>query len=229
MRERFRIDCHVHTSRHSACSSMSPEQACAAAVARGLHALVLTEHHYQWSADELADLAQEFPALHLYAGAEITLAEGHDVVVIGDAARLDLPHGCPLAMLAKALAPVRGQVFAFVAHAFRWADAVTPEAADVFHWADGLEMNSINILRSSWRWRDGRLQPANRRLYDAALADYGLVPLYNSDAHHSQSLGCIAGELPGALPADAAGLAALLRREREQEWQNADALAAYLY
>lgn len=229
MRERFRIDCHVHTSRHSACSSMPPEQACAVAVERGLHALVLTEHHYQWTAEELADLGQKFPTLHLYAGAEITLAEGHDVVVIGDAVRLELPHGCPLAVLAEMLTPVRAQVFAFVAHAFRWADAVSPEAEDVFRWADGLEMNSINILRSSWRWREGRLQPANRFRYDAAQADYGLVPLYNSDAHHAQSLGRIAGELPGAPPADADGLAALLRRARQQEWQDATALSAYLY
>jgi len=229
MSRRFRIDCHVHTSRHSACSAMSPEEACAAAVARGLHALVLTEHHYQWRPAEMDALRRAFPGLALYSGTEITLAEGHDVVVVGDAVRLDLLPGCPLVLLAQALAPARDRVFAFVAHAFRWSDRVTPEAEPVFRWADGLEMNSINILRAAWRWREGRLEPESAPLYADAARDYDLAPLFNSDAHRTAAIGCIAGELPGAPPADEAALAALLRQAGETESQEASRLAAYFY
>lgn len=225
----FRIDCHVHTSRYSACSSMSPEEACATALQRGLDALVLTEHHRQWRERELEALRRAFPGLILYTGAEITLAEGHDVVVVGDATRLELAPGCPLADLERAIAPVREQFFAFVAHAFRWADAIDPEAEAVFRWVDGLEMNSINILRSAWRRREGRLEPENAELYAAAASDYGLTPLFNSDAHHVSAVGCIAGELPGRPPDDVSGLALLLRRATQTQIQDASCLAAYFY
>lgn len=225
----FRLDCHVHTCRYSTCSSMSPEEACSAALARGLDALVLTEHHRQWRPRELETLRRAFPGLALYTGAEITLAEGHDVVVVGDAARLELAPGCPLADLDRAIAPVRKQVFTFVAHAFRWADTVTPEAEAVFRWADGLEMNSINILRSAWRRREGRLEPENADLYAAASSDYGLLPLFNSDAHHVSAVGCIAGELPGQPPDDVSGLALLLRNAMQTQIQNSSCLAAYFY
>ncbi len=229
MARTFCIDCHVHTSRHSACSSMSPDEACQVALARGLGALVLTEHHYRWTTAELDELRRAHPGLALYPGVEITLAEGHDVVVIGDALPLDLAHGCPFALLADTLAPARGAFFAFVAHPFRWTDAVLPEAEAVFRWADGLEMNSVNVLRGAWRRRDGLLESADAELYEAAARDYGLLPLYNSDAHHVAAIGCIAGELPGSPPGDAAGLAALLRQSPQVQLQDTHRLSSYFY
>jgi len=229
MARTFRVDCHVHTSRHSACSSMSPDEACQAALARGLGALVLTEHHYRWTTAELDDLRRAHPGLALYPGVEMTLAEGHDVVVIGDALPLDLPHGCPFALLADALAPARHAFFAFVAHAFRWTDDINPEAEAVFRWADGLEMNSINVLRGAWRRKNGLLESSDAALYADAARDYGLLPLFNSDAHHVAAIGCIAGELPGTPPEDAAGLAALLRQSPQVQFQDIQRLSSFFY
>ena len=52
------IDLHLHTRRHSACSIIDESRLIDRAVKAGLDGLVITEHHYQWTPEELAALRQ---------------------------------------------------------------------------------------------------------------------------------------------------------------------------
>lgn len=225
----MRIDCHVHTARHSACSDIDPAQACGLALARGLSGLVFTEHHHQWEECELECLRQDFPGLGLYTGVEITLAEGHDMIVITDAVRLTLPPFSPFSALRAALAPVRERAFCFVAHAFRYANRLEPRAKPLFEWADGIEVLSVNILKTGWEWREGRCLPDNERLYQAAATRFGLKPVFTTDAHRDFVIGSIASDLPGPTPQDTDALVALLKRETPREFQDRRLLGAFLY
>ena len=53
----MRFDHHLHTAKHSPDSNMDPWELIHHARAIGLDGIVITEHDYQWEADELADLA----------------------------------------------------------------------------------------------------------------------------------------------------------------------------
>ncbi len=78
------IDIHVHTRRHSQCSHIDPERLIRQAVRAGLDGLVITEHQYQWSTDELAALAAKShdPHFLLLAGFEYSTIQG-DLLVYG--------------------------------------------------------------------------------------------------------------------------------------------------
>lgn len=86
------FDLHVHTSRYSACSALPPEQLLAAAHARGLDGLVITEHDHVWAAAELDELLEAAgrPPLLLFAACEIRAAlddqSTGDLLVYGVAA-----------------------------------------------------------------------------------------------------------------------------------------------
>ena len=77
------IDLHTHTRRYSLCSILSPDKLCEVAVARGLNALVITEHHHQWSKDEIAVLQARHPAIKLYAGVGSVVVEVNGVRPVG--------------------------------------------------------------------------------------------------------------------------------------------------
>ena len=51
-----KFDHHLHTSRHSPDSILDPDDLIDEARKCGLDGVVITEHDYQWEADELADL-----------------------------------------------------------------------------------------------------------------------------------------------------------------------------
>ena len=112
-----KFDHHLHTSRHSPDSIISPQVLIARARAVGLDGVVITEHDYLWKPDELAELAARAGDLMVFAGAEVSTREGHFLVYgLPD---LDLaPCGVGLAEL---LEVVRRHDAAIVAaHPFRW-------------------------------------------------------------------------------------------------------------
>jgi len=80
----LRIDLHVHTRRYSPCSYINPDLLIRQAVRAGLDGLVITEHHYQWTPDELAALAASSYEAHflVMAGFEYATARG-DLLVYG--------------------------------------------------------------------------------------------------------------------------------------------------
>lgn len=224
----MRIDCHVHTARYSACSRLDPERACKLALARGLDALVFTEHHRLWPRLELSWLAAGHPGLALLTGVELTLAEGYDLVVISGAARPQMPSYPAFSAVVEVLAGVREQVFAFVAHPFRYDPELTRELAAILSWADGIEADSVNVLRAGHHLKAGRYRPDCADLVAQVSASFGLVPLYNSDAHVETALGAVANDFPGESAGDEDALVRLLRRSRPEEHQDPALLARLL-
>jgi predicted metal-dependent phosphoesterase TrpH len=77
----MRIDLHLHTTRHSPCSSMSPDDLMIAAKEAGLDAVCIPEHNRMWSADEARALSRQHNLLVL-RGMEVTTTGG-DVLVFG--------------------------------------------------------------------------------------------------------------------------------------------------
>lgn len=228
----MRLDCHTHTRRYSACSSLAPEELCRLALARGLDAVVFTEHHHQWSREDLELLETAHPPLRLYAGMELTLAEHYDVVLIAPPALLtEHCPGCPglsLTEVARGLAPVRSQVFAFVAHPFRYSCDIPNELMDILHWVDGVEVNSVNLLKYNHTLHQGVVAPTNWACYAHALALVPRIALYNTDCHHPPGVGVLANELPAPPPEDEAALVQLLRTTPIAQWQHTTALRAML-
>jgi hypothetical protein len=224
----MRIDCHVHTSRYSGCSSIEPEELCELALERGLDALVLTEHRVRWAQDELDELRRRFPTLTLYSGVEISLRENHDVVCIAPPELDRFPPYPDLAELMKFVAPARDKSFLFVAHAFRYESEITPELSLVLRAVDGIEMNSVNVIKRQLLRRGDRFLSSNHRLYETAQQRHGLTPLFNSDGHHPLAVGSISSEFPEPAPPDEAGLAELLKRSAAVERQDKKLLAAFM-
>ncbi len=219
------VDCHIHTRAYSACSRIDPEELCSTALERGLGGLVITEHHRWWPEKKLDRLRNGFPGLRIWNGIELTMAEGYDIVLIGP--QLGQTPSLFLSMdaLLRLLGRLRAVSFLFVAHAFRYVQSMTPQLELLLGLVDGLEMNSVNILRQSSRRQDGLIQPGVGHLYTQALDVYGLAPLFNSDAHVLGAVGAIAGEFDFASPPrDEIELARALKSEISLQKQRADLL-----
>ncbi|MBG0775494.1 MAG: PHP domain-containing protein [Desulfovibrionaceae bacterium] len=219
----MRIDLHAHTSAHSHCSVIKPDRLAELALARGLDGVVLTEHNVWWSDAEAHGLRARHPGLTIYVGAEITTREGYDVVVIGPS-RPALPPLPPFDLLAERLTPARADTFLFLPHAFRFFPRPTAHGERLLAAMDGLEMNSLNILRTGWIRENDRYVPLDHEIYEDALARHGLIPVYNSDAHRPLAVGAVATVLELAEgappPGDEAALARALKAAPTREHQN---------
>jgi len=77
----YKIDLHVHTSRYSPCSHLAPEDLAALIPDSGLDGIVISEHDWQWSPDEIKGLQESVEHVRLYSAVEVSLAEGHFLVV----------------------------------------------------------------------------------------------------------------------------------------------------
>lgn len=225
----MRIDCHTHTACHSSCATHMPTELMELARMRSIDAVVITEHNYQWTPRDLAPLRQGFPELAIYGGVELTLTEGYDVVVISPGLPPKLPAYPSLDRLMRDIAPMREDTFCFVAHAFRYVSEINPVLSRILDCVDGMEMNSVNILRPGVRLTPDGYQPVNRDCYEEAARRWDPVPLWNTDAHHAPAVGAFATILDGVEPpGDEAGLARLLKTTRGRPWQNTQVLERYL-
>ena len=88
----MKFDHHMHTIRHSPDSEIDPLLLIERAREIGLDGVVITEHDYQWEADELAELAARAAPLRVFSGAEISAREGH-FLVYGLPSLDDVPAG----------------------------------------------------------------------------------------------------------------------------------------
>lgn len=77
----IKIDIHLHTSRYSACSRLDPEHIISLGDLWGIDGIVITEHDYMWSKDELSKLQEKVPSLKLYRGLEVSCIEGHFLTI----------------------------------------------------------------------------------------------------------------------------------------------------
>lgn len=94
------IEMHCHTTEHSSCSSVPAVELVRRIVAKGLQGVVLTDHHYRWSDEELRELRRRagVPDHFLIMSAqELDSDEFGDVLVYG--AGETLPKGASLAQV----------------------------------------------------------------------------------------------------------------------------------
>ncbi|MTI94540.1 MAG: PHP domain-containing protein [Firmicutes bacterium] len=204
----MRVDLHVHTSKYSDCGKATPEAMVESAIDAGLDAIVLAEHNYLWSREELAELQRCYPTIRIFGGIEVSISWEEHIVVLGvPDASLFYPL-MPPAELIKAVLEHQGA--AILAHPFRWSTEVRPDILAAGF--DAIEVYSTSI-------REYMQQPI------AELQRRCNLPLVaTSDGHHTGALGLYAIELERAAK-DERDLAALVREGKFRLWTNPEAIA----
>ena len=74
----MKVELHLHTSRYSGCSTATPAALMRKLVEAGYEAVYITEHDAVWPEREIARLQEDFPAIRIFAGVELSL--GTDVM-----------------------------------------------------------------------------------------------------------------------------------------------------
>jgi hypothetical protein len=159
---------------------------------------------------------------------EVSVREGYDVVVIGTQLNALGQRHMPIENLVDAVADRRDEVFLFVAHPFRFSKRFDRRLTRVLDAVDGIEMNSVNIMRGHYVIRDGRYSSDDDALYERALQGRDLVRLYNSDAHSQDAVGAIMSRIEGHAPENEAALASMLKTQQPDEVQNSQLLETCL-
>jgi predicted metal-dependent phosphoesterase TrpH len=179
-----RIDHHLHTAWHSPDSVIDPLRMIDRARRAGLTGVVITEHDYQWHADELAEIQAAAGDLVVLSGVEVSAYEGHFLVY----GLPGLDEVGPGIRLSELLALVRRHDAAIVAaHPFRWEqdfEAIVAEHGPVF---DALEVVSNNVSRPT------------RQLTEQLLMRHPMGRTGSSDAHQEAVIGCYHSVIPGEI------------------------------
>jgi hypothetical protein len=193
----MKFDLHLHTSRHSPDSQMEPARMLRRAHELGLEGLVITEHDWLWTEEELESLRALAPGLIVLAGIEVSAREGH-FLVYGVTDPFALPRGIGVRDLCDVVHQQGGAVVG--AHPFRWGqpfrDIVRRHQPEL----DGLEMMSSNMDA------DCRRQTAELQ------RELGLAELGNSDAHQEITLGHCYTKFSGPVTNNAELVAAIRGR-----------------
>lgn len=176
------FDMHLHTSRHSPDSAINPFSLLRQAERLGLAGVVITEHDWLWSEDELDELRAATPGVQVYAGVEVSAHEGHFLCYgLTDAGQV--PKGIELKELCEVVHGQGGVVVA--AHPYRWGqdfDAILAEGVAL----DGLEVMSSNM--------DAALRDRARKAWQGRGQVWSAVG--NSDAHALDKVGFCYSSFP---------------------------------
>ncbi len=170
----MKFDLHMHTTRHSPDSFMDPFVLVRRARQIGLDGVVITEHDWLWTENELDELRAAVPELVVLAGIEVTAREGH-FLVHGVRDPFALPRGIGVAELCR---EVHGQGGAVVAaHPFRWGQRFDEILRKERPELDGLELMTNNMDADC------------RRRAAVVQREHRLAGLGSSDAHQEDVLG----------------------------------------
>lgn len=176
-REYF-YDLHVHTSRHSPCSTIAPEDAIVAAQERGLDGIALTEHEYRWPLAEIEDLKARAgcPSFPVLAGCEISTQSDDrrtgDVLVFGAVELPDKPWA--LDEICLTVHSQGGIVIA--AHPYARLVGMGDDVRSAM--VDAIEIANYRYLSAE----------ATRRL-EETCRDLQLPAIASSDAHAVENIG----------------------------------------
>jgi predicted metal-dependent phosphoesterase TrpH len=170
----MKFDLHIHTSRHSPDSQMPPIVLVRRAKQIGLDGVVITEHDWLWTEDELRELRAVEPGLVVLAGVEVSAREGH-FLAYGVSDPFAVPRGIAVADLCREVHRQGGAVVA--AHPFRWGQKFDDILRTHRPELDGLELMTNNMDA------DGRRRAA------VIQKEHRLAGLGSSDAHSEDVLG----------------------------------------
>src|SRR5947209_3806985 len=138
----MKFDLHMHTTRHSPDSHMDPNVLVRRARQIGLDGVVITEHDWLWTEDELRELRAVEPGLVVLAGVEVSCREGH-FLAYGVTNPFAVPRGIGVAALCKEVHAQGGVVVA--AHPYRWGQPFDRILEKERPELDGLELMSSNM------------------------------------------------------------------------------------
>lgn len=170
----MKFDLHLHTSRHSPDSQMDPFGLLLRAREVGLDGVVITEHDWLWTEEELSELRAAAPGLLVLAGIEVSAREGH-FLTYGVRDPFRVPRGIRVAELCREVHRQGGVVVA--AHPFRWGQRFSDILREERPELDGLELMTKNM-------------DADCRCRAAEIHQRGnLAGLGSSDAHREAELG----------------------------------------
>jgi predicted metal-dependent phosphoesterase TrpH len=168
------FDLHMHTTRHSPDSEMDPFDLVRRARELGLDGIVITEHDWLWTEEELDELRKAGDGLVILAGIEVSAREGH-MLVYGVKNPFALPRGIGVAALCREVHVQGGAVVA--AHPFRWGQRFDDIVRQHKPELDGLELMSSNMDEDC------------RRRAAEMMRQHSWAGLGCSDAHHEKVLG----------------------------------------
>lgn len=168
----MKLDMHIHTSRYSICSIISPEDIVSEAEAAGMEGIVITEHDKYWPPQEIRELKEAANTrFKIFSGQEVTTAAGHVLV-----------FGCPQSFkydikVEELLGEIRknGGV-SFVSHPFRYID--------IKHYLDSkIDLESYFGSYDGVEFLNGN-QSAEQNSYGLSLYQKMKIPgIVGSDAH----------------------------------------------
>jgi len=178
----MKIDLHIHTTAHSPCSTMTPDELMIAAKESGLDGVCITEHNKMWSPQEAA-LLSDTHGLAVFRGMEVTTTGG-DILVFG----LEEEPGDELWTPAELKAKVdAAKAVAIAAHPFRGfllfgfgqlqMDLDAAIDNPTFSHVHGLEICNCMVT------------PDENAMAGRAAEALGLLQVGGSDAHKPRDVG----------------------------------------
>lgn len=170
----MRFDLHLHTARHSPDSQIEPLALLRRAREVGLDGVVITEHDWLWTPDELAELRAAANGLVVLAGIEVSTRQGH-FLVYGVTNPFAVPRGIDAAELCREVHRQGGAVVA--AHPFRWGQPFDEILETDRPELDGLELMTNNM--------DAECRRQAARVFE----QHRLAGLGSSDAHQEAVVG----------------------------------------
>lgn len=172
----MKFDLHMHTARHSPDADTDPFDLVKAAIAAGLDGIVITEHDFLWTEDELNELRAAAPQLVILAGVEVT-GRGGDMLCYGVTNPFAVPRGIEWGALTREIHKQGGACVA--AHPNRWNQPFERLLNEQKPELDGIEVMSNNMDR------DLRAKAAELLKKYPHFAQLG-----NSDSHVPHTVGC---------------------------------------
>ncbi len=203
----MKFDLHIHTSRHSPDSILDPFALVARARQIGLDGVVITEHDWLWTEEELEELRAAAPGLVVLTGIEVSAWEGH-FLVYGIHNPFALPRGIRVSALCREVHNQGGAVVA--AHPFRWNQAFDEILRKDKPELDGLELMTNNMDAEC------------RKLAAEVHGKYALAGLGSSDAHQEETVGFCYTDFAATIKSGRDLVEAIRKRQSTAHQRNAD-------
>lgn len=181
----MKIDLHIHTSRLSPDSKLTPEEAIRRARELGLDGICFTEHDRAWDPADISELRGKY-GFPVFRGVEVMIKEGGEILVFG--LNVDFTTVIDIGTLRDMAA--RSGAFMIAAHPFRGypCHALTDfdKAADLI--LKRPVFDKVNALEGF----NGRNMEGNNNFACQLAARLGFPYSGGSDAHASDEMGkCI--------------------------------------